>query len=215
MARYSIVKRQRKYYKDGVEVPSSSITDFGRTKYYKNVVTTKYWKEITTGSRELEYYCYYYDGILGGYRYAPLDLSKLYGSTRTDVLYGQVSSSSELGEIPKESTLINVFNWKNLTEESVEIQVGIMGSHYAIASRYRDGDLYIDTTVTEIVEGTPEDYTYTTEEIVPVEVTADDDYDFTEFVPSTQFDYYEDKNMMYQFTKNNKQYNLVYKNKMY
>ena len=190
------VKRQRKYYKDGVEVPSSSITDFGSTKYYKNVVTTKYWKEITTGSKELEYYCYYktHSNIYSGYMYVDANLNKVMGKEGKQWTFVKVASSSELN---KDMTAV----CRNITSESIEVNVGALSAIWEKYPRYAAGDLYKDTTVTETVEGTPEDYTYTTEEITPVEVSADDDYDFTEFVPSTQFDSYEDKNKLYSLVK--------------
>lgn len=199
------VRRQRKYYKDGIEIPESFITDFGHYKYYKNVVTTKYWKEVTTGGRELGYYCYYTnDAITAGYYYASSDLSKLYKSKGSSFNHPQVSSPSELEEIPLKEVLGGVFSWKNLTENSVDIHS--MSGNYATATRKTDGDLYIDTTVTETVEGTPEDYTYTTEEVTPVEVTADDEYDYTEFVPSTQYDYHVDNNKLYTPTRRRREY---------
>lgn len=196
MAGYSIVKRQRKYYKDGVEVPSSSITDFGSYRYFKNVVITKYWKEITTGSKELGYYCYYLNRTLAGYFYASPKLDVLYYSnvSSNGTTFDAVSSPEQLKEFYSGE-------YRNLTADSVQVNVEVLSSSYVTVPRLATGDLYIDTTVTETVEGTPEDYTYTTEEIVPVEVTADDDYDYTEFVPSTQFDYYEDNNKLYQLAK--------------
>lgn len=162
------------YYKDGVEVPVESITDFGSTKYYKNIVTTKYWKEITTGSRELEYACYAYNNTYN-YVKAPLG-SDMRPYIANGSIFNKASSSSEL------SSPSALDNLKNITEESIE------GMWSVVYIRSYEDDLYKDTTVTETVEGTPEDYTYTTEEIVPVEVTNNDDYDYTEFVPSTQFD---------------------------
>ena len=187
------VKRQRKYYKDGVEVPESSITDFGRTAYYKNIVTTKYWKEITTGSKELEYYCYYkaHNSVFSGYIYATANLNKTMGKSGENSSLVKVTNSSEL--VADLTTAC-----RKITTESVEVNVIGTWIKYP---RYPEGDLYIDTTKTETIEGTPEDYTYTTEEITPVEVSADDEYDFTEFVPSTQFDSYEDKNKLYQLAR--------------
>lgn len=186
------VRRHRTYYKDGAVVPADTITDFGRTAYYKNIVTTKYWKEITTGSRELEYACYRGD-VMGFdshyYAKAPIGSDfKVYADTGNN---SQVDSIDKLA--PRN------FNFDTITDEKVTT-IG-----YTL-TRYPDGDLYKDTTVTETVEGTPDDYTYTTEETETIEVTADDDYDFTEFVPSTQFDYYEDKNKLYQLAKVKRSY---------
>ena len=130
-------------------------------KYYKDVVTTKYWKEVTTGSRELEYACYYSSGELGDeYYYAKAPIGsdlQVYGTRSKEV----ASSSSELGAA---GTLV----FSSLNEDTAVFGVTF--------NRYRDGDLYIDTTATEVVEGTPEDYTYTTEETETIEVTADDDW---------------------------------------
>nr|DAM10459.1 MAG TPA: hypothetical protein [Caudoviricetes sp.] len=130
-------------------------------KYYKDVVTTKYWKEVTTGSRELEYACYYSSGELGDeYYYAKAPIGsdlQVYGTRSKEV----ASSSSELGAAG------------NLAFSSLNEDTAVFGVTF---NRYRDGDLYIDTTATEVVESTPEDYTYTTEETTTVEVTADDDW---------------------------------------
>lgn len=195
----AIVKRQRKYYKDGVIVPSSSITDFGSYKYFKNIVTTKYWKEITTGSKELEYAFYTYNGGKNGmYAKVPLgsDLTSYMDSATAGVM---VNSSSEL--------IVHPYGWKwESVADDKAVVLELMSNKPVEYPRYRDGDLYTDTTTTTVVEGTPEDYTYTTEEIVPVEVTADDEYDFTEFVPSAEFDYYEDKNKLYNITKRHRDY---------
>lgn len=190
------VRRHRKYYKDGVEVPASSITDFGRTAYYKNVVTTKYWKEVTTGSRELEYVCYIGDPTGWGttahlYAKAPL------GSDNT--LYKHTSGATQKASSSSE-LVASSDKFDTLTETSAKIPSG-----KAIPRSYAD-DLYKDTTKTEIVEGTPEDYTYTTEEVTPVEVTADDEYDYTEFIPSTQFDNYVDNNKLYQLARRKRSY---------
>ena len=186
------VKRQRTYYKDGVEVPANTITDFGRTVYYKNIVTTKYWKEVTTGSKELEYACYKGD-VIGSTSYyyvkAPIGSDfKVYANTADN---SQVDSIDKLAP--------RGFNFSSIADEKVT------AAGYTL-TRYRDGDLYIDTTVTETVEGTPEDYTYTTEEVVPVEVTADDEYDYTEFIPSTQFDTYTDTDKLYQLATKKRTY---------
>ena len=187
-----------------VEVPSSSITDFGSYKYYKNVVTTKYWKEITTGSRELGYACYreLVIGTVYAYAYAKLPLGEditVYSSARS----GGTEPATSIDEISALST--STCKWVSLEENTAKFKSTSSTSNNTL-ERYRDGDLYIDTTVTGTVEGTPEDYTYTTEEITPVEVSADDDYDFTEFVPSAEFDYYEDRNKLYNITKRQRDY---------
>ena len=169
-----------------VEVPSSSITDFGRTAYYKNIVTTKYWKEITTGGRELEYACYKTD-FSEDYAYVKLPI----GSDKTQYKTASNGKANNPSELISGSTLTSV------TENEIEMYLGA-GFGSIFWYRLPEGDLYIDTTVTETVEGTPEDYTYTTTETVTVEVGVDDDYDYTEFVPSTQFDYHVDSNKLYQ-----------------
>lgn len=190
------VRRKRTYYKDGVEVPESSIIDFGSYKYFKNIVTTKYWKEITTGGKELEYACYNKDQYYI-YIKAPIgsDLDQYGSSDNTGRL---VSSSDELKYALDGDSIT-----KSLTEDEYVWDLGFGAATY---TRYRDGDLYKDTTVTEIVEGTPEDYTYTTEEVTPVEVSASDEYDFTEFVPSAEFDNYVDDNKFYSITKRHRDY---------
>lgn len=177
-----------------VKVPSSSITDFGGTKYFKNVVITKYWKEITTGSREVEFRCYDMNDGSHNYIYTP-DLVAVYG------VYGSypfplVDSSSKLTFF---GNLI-----RNASEESIEANYGRIIANqdmWLSCSRSYENDLYIDTTTTTVVEGTPEDYTYTTEESSIIEVTADDDYDFTESIPSDDFDYYLDSRVMYNLIK--------------
>ena len=191
------VKRQRKYYKDNVEVPSSSITDFGRTAYYKNMVTTKYWKEITTeGEPELEYACYNADGG-NTYYYLKAPI----GSDKTPY---HIANTGELASSSSELNTSSPFPFTTVSEEKcTQVMTGFGTFTY---TRYRDGDLYKDTTTTTVVEGTPEDYTYTTEEVVPVEVTADEEYNYTEFVPSTQFDYYIDSNKLYHLAANKRTY---------
>lgn len=165
------------YYKDGVEVPVETITDFGHYKYYKDVVTTKYWKEITTGGRELAYACYKFDNY-EYYWYAKAPV----GSDKTlYVVNDNGNKANNPSELKSDGTLSSV------TENEAILSLG-GGFGDTVYKRYKEGDLYIDTTVTETVEGTPEDYTYTTEEIVKTEVSAGNDYDYTEFVPSTQFD---------------------------
>lgn len=132
-------------------------------KYYKDVVTTKYWKEITTGSKELEYAAYGSSFI--EYAKVPINLnSTLYYVQEP---YGGVATSSS--ELTKDvfSTIVSISE-STLT---VETYLGKTTSN-----RNSECDLYKDTTVTTTVEGTPEDYTYTTEETVTTEVTADDDW---------------------------------------
>lgn len=206
------VKRERKYYKDGVEVPADTITDFGSTKYYKNIVTTKYWKEITTGSRELEYACYTYaqSSSLKYYFYAKVPIgSDLSSYTAYEIRQGlswavyntKVTSSSELAK----DTSVGA-GFKSISENSAECGGNIMGAFTVNGTRSYTDDLYKDTTTTTVVEGTPEDYTYTTEETTKVEVSADDDYDYTEFIPSAQFDNYVDTNKLYSLARRKRTY---------
>ena len=184
---YQLAAVKRSYYKDGVVIPESSITDFGSTKYFKNVVTTKYWKEITTGSRELGYACYYISNNGLYYYYAKTPIGSdmtVYMNDMGRALGKKVSDPSEFNSTS--------YIFSSLTESNAKVS-----GFNATVTRSTADDLYIDTTVTETVEGTPEDYTYTTEEITKVEVGVDDDYDFTEFVPSAEFDYYTDKLLSY------------------
>jgi hypothetical protein len=198
------VKRQRKYYKDGVEVPSSSITDFGSYKYFKNIVTTKYWKEITTEVEGdvLAYAAYYYkkNDLLSTnclYAKAPIGSDFTIYVSKSSAALGWANG---VNDITTGATSSNAKKFTSVTEESA-----LAGF---TAKRQYDKDLYTKGIIssTETVEGTPEDYTYTTEEIVPVEVTADDDYDYTEFVPSTQYDYHVDNNKLYTPTRRRREY---------
>lgn len=209
MAGYNIVKRQRKYYKDGVEVPSSSITDFGSYRYFKNVITTKYWKEIETTVNDVVYACYRKyasSGYVGWYYYyakLPIgsDMSTYYRTGDLDALWPGITNDAS--QISKSTSIyFTAIDEVNATLSSFE------SSKYngKVCDRYPEGDAYGDITTTTVVEGTLEDYTYTTEEITPVEVTADDDYDYTEFVPSTQFDSYEGANKLYQLAKVKRSY---------
>ena len=175
---YQLARRKRFYYKDGVEVPSNTITDFGRTVYYKNIVTTKYWKEITTGGRELEYACYAPIGA-SWYWYAKAPIG-------SDMIWYSHSKGAGTKASSPSDLVDGGFDYSSITEDFATT-LGIT------TPRSYENDLYKDTTVTETVEGTPEDYTYTTEEVVPVEVTADEEYDYSEFIPSAQFDNYEDR----------------------
>lgn len=194
------VTRHRDYYKDGVEVPESSITDFGRTAYYKNIVTTKYWKEITTGSRELAYAAYFSSSAYFKRLYAKTPLGEdltVFCGTKNDMTDFTPDWAANESEIQNAHTAISLNDkWISVTDSTA-----IHGYKNTTYTRSYENDVYIDTTVTETIEGTPEDYTYTTEEIETVEVSVDDDYDFTEFVPSTQFDSYEDKNKLYSLVK--------------
>ena len=173
-----------------IEIPASEIDNWGTTRYFKNVVTTKYWKEITTGSRELEYAFYTHNGGKNGmYAKVPLgsDLTSYIDSATAGVM---VNSSSELIVHPYG------WDWQSVADDKA-VALELLTNKPVEYPRYPEGDLYVDTTVTETVEGTPEDYTYTTEESSIIEVTADDDYDFTESTPPDGFDYYLDRIVNY------------------
>jgi hypothetical protein len=146
------------------------------TKYYKDVVTTKYWKEVTTGSRELEYACYTMFGDANKCAYVPYPLG---GNTvyRKDTSWSKASKSSEL-VLTDSSSLFSA-----ITEENVTYKNPLSGNQ--VCPRSYKNDLYKDTTKTETVEGTPEDYTYTTTETTTVEVSADDDWTRSEEVNTT------------------------------
>jgi hypothetical protein len=164
------------YFNDGNGV--KNITDGyfydGDVKYYKDVVTTKYWKEITTTVKgDLEYACYKQDTDYGYYFYAKPPI----GSDKTGY-YAEgapkVSSSSEFVY-----SIANYFT--RISEDKAEVEA--FGYPTTTYTRYYEDDLYIETTVTETVEGTPEDYTHTTTETTTVEVSADDEYDYKEYYP--------------------------------
>jgi hypothetical protein len=167
-----------------VEIPASEIDNWGTTKYFKNVVTTKYWKEITTGSRELAYAGYTgYAMNTNFYMYAKAPL----GSDM--VAYAYDTSASRWAS--------DISQLKDINAKWTVVQEDTATDGFVTYNRSYENDLYIDTTVTETVEGTPEDYTYTTEESSIIEVTADDDYDYTESTPSDDFDYYLDRIVNY------------------
>lgn len=141
-----------------------------QNKYYKDIVTTKYWKEVTTGGRELEYACYSLtDSGMTFYSYAkvPLGSDKKIYTVSGGWGNQQATTSSELAQM---SNLI----YSSLTEDQAKSDTNVP------YTRYTAGDLYKDTTVTTVVEGTPDDYTYTTTEETTIEVSANDDYDRVE-----------------------------------
>ena len=199
------VTRQRTYYKDGVEVPESSITDFGRTVYYKNIVTTKYWKEITTEVEGdiLAYAAYYRKpstAIVPTYVYAKVPLGEdltMYCSKTNGSFAGWATGADD---IVKES---NFSPWNTVSESVANLWGNTPYNRQYANDIYTKGMI---PTTTKVEVTVYDDWDYTTEEIVPVEVSADDDYDYTEFVPSTQFDNYEDKHKLYSLVKNNKTY---------
>lgn len=129
-------------------------------KYYKDIVTTKYWKEVETITRELDYACYKNTFSDTHYNYVKVpfgtDDNKLYYCTK-----GLAKSSADF-----EGSDVYI----SITEEQLKDLV-------FTSPRYTDGDLYKETTTTEVVEGTPDDYTYTTTETETVEVSANDDWD--------------------------------------
>ena len=139
-----------------------------RKKYWKKVSTevTKYWKEIVTESTELAYACYRLDaGYFLIYYYAKLPLgSDLTGYISINGVGSTANSSSEL------TTNGNVFT--SISENSAVL----ISQTY---TRYTAGDLYETVQTTEVVEGTPDDYTYTETEVIESAVTGTpEDYDF-------------------------------------
>jgi hypothetical protein len=132
-------------------------------KYYKDVVTTKYWKEITTGSRELEYACYIAE-ILGTYNYAKAPIG-------SDMVMYWGPNNGFVKPTDSSQVVNGGYKWKSLSEEGARDT-----SSSSVYNRSYADDFYIDTTVTETVEGTPEDYTYTTTETETIEVSANDDW---------------------------------------
>ena len=137
------------------------------TKYYKDVVTTKYWKEITTeGEPELEYACYKADGG-NTYYYLKAPIG-------SDMTPYHIANTGELASSSSELNASSPYSFKTVSEEKCTQVISGIGTF--TYTRYRDGDLYIDTTTTTVVEGTPEDYTYTTTETETIEVGADDDW---------------------------------------
>ena len=157
------------YFNDGNGVKNITNGYFydGDVKYYKDVVTTKYWKEITTGGRELEYACYH-DDKYAVYVNPPEQGGAFYTKGGAEPSAGLVSNSSELKAFSHQYLF-----WVN--------DIPMWGM--ATLSHHPENDLYKDTTTTTVVEGTPEDYTYTTTETTTVEVSADDEYDYKEYYP--------------------------------
>lgn len=140
-----------------------------KIKYYKDTVVTKYWKEVTTGGKTLEYACYTYtsNGIkLYYYAKAPIgsDMTAYVRDTGY-TMGGKVNSSSEFD--------LTSHSFTSLTESTANAPTLFT----ATLSRSTADDLYKDTTTTTVVAGTASDYTYTTQETTTVEVTANDAYD--------------------------------------
>lgn len=152
-------------------------------KYYKDMVVTKYWKEVTTETEGtvLAYACYYLsDGSMMGtsclYAKTPLGSdSTPYASKKN----GYFQPASGVDDITAETYLNATF--ASITEDQAVLK-GQQGS--STLPRKFDYDLYTTGTITTTttVEGTPNDYTYTTTETVTTEVTANDDYDRAELV---------------------------------
>ena len=136
-----------------------------KKQYWKKVVTeiTKYWKEIKTETtvKELAFACYGLQHIKL-YAKLPLGSDRYIWATNTT---GIATSVSQLKRYPE------VFG-------SISESVATWGGSYP---RDYAHDVYKDvtTTVTEVVEGTPDDYTYTETETIETNVKATkDDYDF-------------------------------------
>ena len=136
-----------------------------KKQYWKKVVTevTKYWKETTTETTKLAYACYVSSANMYFYLKTPL------GSDATQYWYNNGKpATSPTNLVP----FTDFGNATSITEESYIV------SGFPVP-RYRDGDLYETVTTTTVVEGTPDDYTYTeTETIESVVKSAKDDYDF-------------------------------------
>lgn len=167
-----------------IEVNEKDITDFG-IKYYKNITKTHYWKESLT-EKDIRYYCYVDREWVGEsvryiYLKTPLGLDKN--------IYGTVYSWSS-ASIAKSEEDLNVIDGKfsSVNEEKnyVSVSIPINGSSYTTYYRYEDGDVEGN----KIVEGSEDDYIFTTEETTTVEVNSNEDYDYTEIVDSTDFDEY-------------------------
>ena len=154
-----------------------------KKQYWKKVVTeiTKYWKEIATETTELAYACYVgqpFGSDTYIYFKAPLgeDLTT-YASTSEYVPIDPVTSP----ELLVKANANSVGSLKSFNENEVITIVTMMGMNFdTVYTRYKEGDFYKTTTTTTVVEGTPDDYTYTeVETIESVVKGSPDDYDFT------------------------------------
>ena len=163
----SYIKVDGEYWWRGAEL-ITPVKDYviRKKQYWKKIVTeiTKYWKEIVTETKELAYACYR-ESNFGFIYYAKLPIgsdSNPYMSTSGSPV--QVSSVSELK--------ISGWTFSSLNESSCVISGSTL-------NRYTAGDLYETVQTTEVVEGTPDDYTYTEVEIIENVVPGTKhDYDF-------------------------------------
>lgn len=106
----------------------------------------KYWKEVTTTKREVEYYCYRGDGILAYMYFLGVPVvgsNKMYYQPSSDI-------ASDKSQLTKSSDV-------SLTSAN---ENSIIFTDKSSATRYPSGDLYHEVTKTQIVPGTPDDYTY-------------------------------------------------------
>jgi hypothetical protein len=162
----SYIKVDGEYWWQGAELITPVKNYVIRKKqYWKKVVTeiTKYWKETTTETKELAYACYVSSVNTYFYLKTPL------GSDATQYWYNNGKpTTSPTNLVP----FTDFGNATSITEDSYK--VGGM-----VVPRYRDGDIYETVTTTTVVEGTPDDYTYTEVETIESTVqSTKDDYDF-------------------------------------
>lgn len=123
-------------------------------KYYKDIVTTKYWKEVET--TVVEYACYVYGE---SYLYASTPIGDNLTAYNTNVR--PATDKSQL------------YEWNTFSSISEDTAVW---AGFSFSRSYADD---LTRTATTVVEGTPDDYTYTTTETTTVEGTPED-YDRVE-----------------------------------
>ena len=144
-------------------------------KYYKDTVTTKYWKEVETTVNGVAYACYYgmpSQGIMSPYIYyvkTPL------GSDTT--LYFYSSAGEKYESFNEYATDVSQLYPSFFGYTVSSVTETTMTFSNVTLTRQSEHDLYADVPATTVVEGTPDDYTYTTTETETVEVSANDDYD--------------------------------------
>lgn len=212
-----------------IEIPKDSITDGGQVKYYKNIVTTHYWK-LLDWVQEAKPAGITATSGWGNYMNAFDQNSDTYATcgTKTDYIewdFGTtilLSGVTGVGQFVSGSAeccnlVIKAVEGKN-EERTLGTTKGANHSSYYKAvtnfglqqvSKIRiyltNGDDYSNqppstaakTRIREItlnanqqiMEGTENDYTYTTQTVEVVEVTANDEYDFTETVPAEDIFY--------------------------
>lgn len=169
----SYIKLNGEYWWQGAEyVNADKAYVLKRKQYWKKVVTeiTKYWKETTTETTELTYACYRFNSSFGWVYYY---IKTPIGSS--DAAY-EPKYSNNVAIIPPSSSSDLTINPYHTASSLTENSCVIFNATY---TRYTAGDLYETVTTTEIVPGTPDDYTYTEVETIESTVPATkDDYDF-------------------------------------